>query len=143
MIHNKPSDELKWLLFALHDSFCTTRFHFFSFSFVSFWTRKFYLCLTLCKMGTSAQCATPQYCRCDEIKGKYKRKIQRRNWKENMKRIKRNQSVLPLDRGTLLHDCIFWKSEVLVGANMFGELKFWILDWLSLNNYCLLQLFIF
>ena len=43
------------------------------FFFVKLLSRKFYLCLTLCKMGTSAQCASPQYCRCDEIKGKYKK----------------------------------------------------------------------
>ena len=50
-------------------------FFLFSNFFVSCWARrKFYLCLTLCKMGTSAQCASPQYCRCDdEIKGKYKK----------------------------------------------------------------------
>ena len=71
-----------WLSFPVHDRLCTTRTHmcsvfFFLFSnfFVSRWARrKFYLCLTLCKMGTSAQCASPQYCRCDdEIKGKYKK----------------------------------------------------------------------
>ena len=64
-------------VFYLFDVIKWTNLCYFSpFVFVVFRRKKFYLCLTLCKMATSAQCASPQYCQCDKIKGKYKKKGQ-------------------------------------------------------------------
>ena len=33
-------------------------------------------------MATSAQCASPQYCQCDKIKGKYKKRTKLGKYKE-------------------------------------------------------------
>ena len=68
---------LKEKVLSLYDIIKQANFCYFSpFVFVVFRRKKFYLCLTLCKMATSAQCASPQYCQCDKIKGKCKKKGQ-------------------------------------------------------------------
>ena len=63
----------KYVIVILAQVLSAIVFKFFS---IGFWNlfvlfvfilgKKFYLCLTLCKTSTSAQCASPQYCRWDK-----------------------------------------------------------------------------